>query len=149
MNSMTCCEPADKIDDLLSRIQKYEPHIAVKNDHYLDVRLTSAYGDDLWIEIDGEFSIFFGDWHEHFFAYEEEYTAFLEDLFAILENRRFTICAYSGGKWRMSILSDTDIPDKAQLKKKYGEFDEIRCNFWNRNMNVVFADILATAAKPK
>ena len=138
MMCMTELQPAEKIEDCIAAIARYHPQITQKDADFLEAKLVSPFGEELWIVIDTEFSIFFGDWHAHYFAYEDEYRLFLDDLFGILESRRFTVCAYRGVQWCGSTLSHHETPDESELRKEYGEDKIIKCNYWNQSKNVVF-----------
>lgn len=132
------CNPINKIEDIISKIKNYNPQIIGKCSDYLEVKLISEYDEELWIEVETEFSIFFGDWHDHYFAYEEEYQLFLDDLFGILENRKFTICAYQDKQWCGSCISQSEIPDEVALRNEYGDNKTIKCKYWNKTKNIIF-----------
>lgn len=138
MHEMVECSPISKIDNVISVIRDYNLQIINKEDDYLEVKLISAYGEELCIEIETEFSIFFGDWHDHYFAYEEEYQIFLDDLLGILENKKFTICAYKGDRWCCSCLSQFDTPNETELRNEYGNDKTIKCNYWDKTKNIIF-----------
>ena len=135
---MVECNPADKIEDIILKITNYNPSIVTKDTDYLEAKIISEFKEELWIEVESEFSIFFGDWHEHFFAYEEEYQGFLDDLFGILENRKYTVCIYKGNHWCRSVLLESEILDESTLINKYGKDKTIKCNFWDKTKNIVF-----------
>lgn len=138
MNEMVECNPISKIDNVISIIMDYNLQIINRKADYLEVKLISTYGEELWIEIETEFSIFFGDWHAHYFAYEEEYQIFLDDLLGILENKKFTICAYRGDRWCGSSLSEFDTPNESDLRTEYGDDKTIKCNYWDKTKNIIF-----------
>ena len=118
---MVECDYALKIDDILSLIQKYNPQIITKKSDYLEVKIVNEFDEELWIEVDDMISIFFECWHTHYFACEEEYSAFLEDLFGILENKKFVFGVY-----------------KENLQNEYGKDKIIKCYFWDKSKNVIF-----------
>lgn len=138
MNEMVECDPISKIDNVISIIMDYDMQITDRKADYLEVKLISTCGEELWIEIETEFSIFFGDWHAHYYAYEEEYQIFLDDLLGILENKKFIICAYKGDRWCGSCLSESDTPDESDLRKEYGDDKTIKCNYWDKTKNIIF-----------
>lgn len=138
MNDMVECNPISKIDNVISIIIDYNPQITNRKSDYLEVKLISDYGEELWIEIETEFSIFFGDWHCHYYANEEEYQIFLDHLFGILENKKFTICRYKGDQWWGSCLSESDTPNESDLRKEYGDDKTIKCNYWDKTKNIIF-----------
>ena len=131
------CDPIKKTEDIISKISAYEPQIT-KSIDFLEAKFTSAYNEELFIEIDTEFSIFFGDWHEHFQPYEEEYELFLDDLFDILKSRKFTVCTYRDDRWCGSELSGSDTPDESVLREDWGNDKTIKCNYWDKAKNIIF-----------
>ena len=132
------CDFALKIDDILSLIQKYNPQIITKKSDYLEVKIVNEFDEELWIEVDDMISIFFECWHTHYFAYEEEYSAFLEDLFGILENKKFVFGVYKENHWCCSDISKFEIPYKENLQNEYGKDKIIKCYFWDKSKNVIF-----------
>ena len=138
MNKIIECEPASKVDELLLKIKSYDPIITRREQDYFEAKFISLHGEELWIEINTEFSIFFGDWHAHYFADEEDYLCFLEDLIGILESKKFTICVYRDGRWCGSELSENELPNESDLKKENGEDKIIKCNYWDKTKNIVF-----------
>lgn len=92
----------------------------------------SPFDEEKWIEISYEFSTFFGDWHTHYFSYDEEFKVFLDDLTGILHNGKFTVCAYDGGKWFGSYLSEGGTRDLSQVRDIFGDKKHIVCGFWNK-----------------
>ena len=133
---MTEFDPFDKIEDIISKISAYDLQIT-KGSDFWEAKLISAHNEELWIVIDEEFTIFFGDWHEHFSPYEDEYALFLNDLFDILNNRKFTICAYRKNRWCGSQLSECDTPDESVLREDWGNDKTIKCNYWDKSKNIV------------
>lgn len=117
MIEMTELDPVSKFDSIISHIKKYNPEITAQESDFIEMKLVSRSGEELWIEISTEFTIFFGDWHAHYFAYAEEYDVFLNDLLGILENKKFTVCTYRNDQWCGSGLSQSETPDEAALRK--------------------------------
>lgn len=138
MNEVVECNPVSKIDNVISLMINHNPQIINRKSDYVEVKLISDYGEELWVVIETEFSIFFGDWHSHYSAYEEQYQIFLDDLLGILENKKFTICAYKGDQWCGSCLSEFDTPNESDLRKEYGTDRIIKCNYWDKTKNIIF-----------
>ena len=132
-------KPIDKINDIISKTAAYNARIADKTADGAEIQFSREYGDSLWLQIDEEFTIFFGDWHAHYSDDEEEYQLFLDDLLGILENRKFTACAYREGRWCGSMLSEAEVPNESDLRNEFfGEDKVIECNYWDAGKNIIF-----------
>lgn len=140
MIEMTDIDPITKLDDIIALIKHYDPQIITEKPELIEIKLVSGYGEELWIAIDEEFTVFFGDWHAHYSDNIKAYEAFITDLFGILENKKFIVCAYKNDKWCGSFLSGSETPDEDELREVYGKDKVIRCRYWDSTRNVVFSD---------
>lgn len=131
-------DPVTKFDDIITLIKNYNPQIITKESDFIEIKIVSAYGEELWIQIETEFSIFFGDWHAHYFGYIEEYDVFITDLLGILKNKKFTVCAYQNDKWCGSCLSESETPNEVMLREEYGNDKIIKCSYWDNTKNIIF-----------
>ena len=138
MIEMHNLDPFTKFDDIITITKNYNPQIITKESNFIEIKIVSDFDEELWIQIETEFSIFFGNWHAHYFSYIEEYDAFIADLLGILENKKFIICAYKDNKWCASCLSESETPNEAKLKEKFGKDKMIKCIYWDSTNNVVF-----------
>lgn len=134
MIKATGCDPLSKIDSIISCLKSHAPQITAQESDFIQMKITSSFGEELWIELSTEFSIFFGDWHAHYSACD----AFLDDLTGILESKKCTVCAYRNDRWCGSCLSESETPDEAAFREEYGDDKIIKCNYWDQNKNIVF-----------
>ncbi|MDE5564690.1 MAG: hypothetical protein K2I93_06005 [Oscillospiraceae bacterium] len=135
---LTACNPFSKVEEIMSIIKAYNPEIGRSEDAFMEIRITSPFSEELWIEISTEFTIFFGDWHAHYGAYEEYFRMFLDDLMGILQSKRCTVCGYRDGKWCGSDLSDKGVPDLSEILEEFGEDKQVVCSFWDKSKNVTY-----------
>ena len=137
MQETTKLNPITKFDNIISLIKNYNPQIITEEPDYIEIKIVSPFDEELWIEISTEFSIFFCDWHAHYFASVEEYDVFLSDLLGILESKKFTVSAYINDLcW--GCLSETETPDEVELRERYGNDKVIKCSYWDKTKNIVF-----------
>lgn len=142
MIEMYNLNPVTKFDDIIAFTKKYDPQIITEKPELIEIKIISVFSEELWIEISTEFSIFFGDWHAHYFGSVEEYDVFITDLLGILENRKFTICAYKNDEWCGSRLSESKTPNEVTIREEYGNDKVIKCNYWDKTKNIIFDVIL-------
>ncbi|MEE5992689.1 MAG: hypothetical protein V3G42_05545 [Oscillospiraceae bacterium] len=135
-------EPMEMLDEILQKLEAYHPEIETKQDDYISIRLVNNAGKELFIDLDEEFTIFWGDWHNHYYDYYEGvdgYQLFLSDLFDILENRQYTVCTYRENEWNGSWLEDGKIPDIDKIRKDIGaDGIKVVCSFWDSEKDIVF-----------
>ena len=134
--------PMEMLDDILQKLKAYHPEIETNQEDYISVRLVNDAGKELFIDLDEEFTIFWGDWHNHYYDYYEGvdgYQLFLSDLFDILENRKFTVCVYFENEWHCSWLEAGEFPDIDKIRKDIREDDmKAVCSFWDSGKDIVF-----------
>lgn len=138
-------EPMEMVDEILQKLEPYHPEIETKQEDYISVRLVNDAGKELFIDLEGEFTLFFGDWHCHYTHYNydynqyaDEYQEFLSDLLGILENQRYAVCVFHENQWRSSWLARGETPDIDKIRKKVGDGLKVVCNFWGSSKDVVF-----------
>ena len=118
-------DPLEKESEILSLFKEYDPKSYGKNDEGFDwieeedsrcVVISNPYSDnDLEINIGdmNEFTVYFGDAHDHFWAYQEEYEYMLDMIKKILLNE---VCEAelndADGKWFGSCY-----PNKSEIDK--------------------------------
>lgn len=137
MNYTDMIEPLSKKEDVLLKISSFKPEIIINDNDLLEIKIINNYGEELLIDIKNEFSLFFGDWHSHYFAYTQEYNCFIDDLLGILENRKYTICAYKKDKWCGSMLLEGEVIDYDSIVDDLGEGKTIKCSFWDKSKNYI------------
>ncbi|MBE6875807.1 MAG: hypothetical protein E7496_03645 [Ruminococcus sp.] len=124
----------EKKDEVFRLLGKYAPEWPVKD----SLRLVNSSGEELWIDFeDYQITIFFGDWHCHYLSELDEYQCFLEDLFDILENKKYIICHYHGDNGAGSCLSENAVPDETELRNDY-KGQKIVCSFWDNSKNITY-----------
>lgn len=60
--------------------------------------------NSVYIELSGEFSLFFEEWHSHYLPYETEYFDLKSDLQGILNGENGALVVYSSKRWLGSTL---------------------------------------------
>ncbi len=84
--------------------------------------------ENLYIEISGEFTLFFADWHRHYPAYEWDYGKLREDALALIHGKYGAKSIWVDGRWMASSLQKEDLSQYAdprqmveslQLSKEY------------------------------
>lgn len=135
--------PMAQLEEILSQIEQYHPQVnrIVKDKvSYIDIKIVNDAGEELFIELFKEFSIFFGDWHTHYFADALDYAEFLDDLSGILESRKYTVCEYRNDQWCGSTLMEGETPDESALKKECKKGITIKCSYFDHTKNRIFSD---------
>lgn len=130
--------PLKMTDKILSFIEEYHPQIVGWEEDFAEIKLVNTSGEELWIQIDEEISLFFGDWHTHYVAFPEAYPYFIDDLSGILSSRKCTVCSYQNDFPCCSMLSDTASPDIADLQEEFGTDKTIRLHFWDASRDIVY-----------
>ena len=74
-------------------------------------------GDELEITGTDEFTLYFNDWHAHYFLYEQEFQVLVADAEGILDGTKCALVLEIGGKWMLSRLEDVP-PKPAQLTRE-------------------------------
>lgn len=147
-----CCEnkseynPIDKTDEIFGIVKKYSPtaELIVGEDYRTakggrTIYAVNSSGKEMFIDIDtSEISLFFGGWHDHYYAEMSEYELFKENLNDIFNNKRFTVCTFTDNKPSCVCLSETEEPDIKSLREEFGFDTKIVCSFWDSSKNVTF-----------
>lgn len=108
--------PWEKKDDILSRFGQYQTEVHTKAEpEYDDLECDEAvmiiirnpyWEQDLELELDAEFTLFFGGYHTHYFTYEYDYNQMLRTVQDILDNRLCASVSYAGENWLGAMLSE-------------------------------------------
>lgn len=151
-------EPMEKLDELCERLKEYNPTVHRPDDpdpeyNYLEpgcacVTLDNPFREwPMFIDLEGEFSLTYGNWHSHYFGSESEYQCLLKDIDNILTNRACAATLFTGTekKWLGSRLITKDQLERLQVQEvfeyvlKYPEFKKrlqdnggiAEFRFWN------------------
>lgn len=114
------------------------------------ITLKNKDGDELNIDLEGDFTLTYGGWHTHYFATTEDFECLKEDISAILTNKVGTITFVVNGKWFGGSMTDHPITNKVQaidkVKEMYANFNEflekihnegvvVCCQYWDSTLN--------------
>ena len=96
----------------------------------------------MYIDLEDEFSLFFGDWHNHFYPEEEYYQILKENIIGILKNDLCVFSIYSQNKWKASYLSEPIFNQEEATKKLSNSFKSIdkenitiKITYWDKTKN--------------
>lgn len=148
-----------KKEELLKLLKNYsvEVHTRVdtgydyleENDIVLIVK--NPYSDnDMDIEMAGEFTVYFAEWHAHYFSYENEYRTMLKDIQNIIDCKACILKVSSTKRWLGSTIINENViktSDKMSLILKVvnqSEFlneikdigGKLQLNYWNPELNL-------------
>ena len=136
----------------------YEVHTNADDGYdYLDdvsycLTLKNADGEELFIDLEGEFTLSYGGWHTHYFASNSEFECLKEDIISILANKLGAVTLLVDGKWFGSSTTPSPITNKEQaiekvrdvidntrefVRKVHRKGVEVSCKFWDRKLDSV------------
>ena len=124
---------------------------------YLDdvsycLTLKNADGEELFIDLEGEFTLSYGGWHTHYFASNSEFECLKEDIISILTNKLGAVTLLVNGKLFGSSTTPSPITNKEQaiekvrdvidnkrefIRKVHRKGVEVSCKFWDRKLDSV------------
>lgn len=99
-----------KADEIIAVLDGLETVLHMEEDDEYDdplvtVEVINPYkGKNMYIELSGEFTLFWGDWHTHYPPCEQDFLKMLEDIRRIIKSEMGTLCLYLGEKWLSSRL---------------------------------------------
>ncbi len=132
--------PMDKSNEIFDIVKKYSPtaHM-ISGDDFKYIKAVNLVGNELYIDIDNkEITLFFGNWHDHYYNDLSEYELFIENLTDIFNNRKFTVSTFLKDRAGCAFLSETAEPDIISLREEVGTDKTILCSFWNSSKNITF-----------
>lgn len=158
MNDRNEIDPITKREEIIKYLLVYNPLVYTKMDeefNYLDgdgiaICAKNVSGEEIIIELEDEFSLFFGGWHAHYCADESDYSYFIRDLESILNGKKYAINVKCNNEWLCSMLSNDEFINKDRIKESIadyiGKIEEFRikmkkngidvnCTFWNIGTN--------------
>ena len=113
-----------------------------KNEHFTYIEV--FHGDTkLILDLAGEYTVYFGDWHGHYYTNEihdmREFRQVLEDL---LDNKVCSVGCFRENdgveNWCGSCIELKENLDRDYFQRKYGADRIIRCKFFDETLNRVF-----------
>ena len=113
-----------------------------KNEHFTYIEV--FHGDTkLMLDLAGEYTIYLGDWHGHYYTDEihdmREFRQVLEDL---LDSKICSISCFrernGAENWCGSSIEFRENLDRDYFQRKYGKDRIIRCKFFDETLNRVF-----------
>ena len=136
----------------------YEVHTNADEGYdYLDdvsycLTLRNTDGEELFIDLEGEFTLSYGGWHTHYFASDSEYECLKEDIISILTSKLGAVTLLVDGKWFGSSTTPSPITTKEQaiekvrdvidntrefVRKVHRKGVEVTCKFWDGKLDSV------------
>ena len=134
----------------------YEVHTHVDEGYdYLDdisycITLKNDDGHEMFIDLEGEFTLSFQGWHTHYFCEQELYDELKEDIMDFLNNKMGAVTFVVNGEWFGSTIARKPVENKEQaleivagMYKKIREFQmkihregvEVRVCYWDSSLN--------------
>ncbi len=132
--------PMDKSNEIFNIVKKYSPTAdMISGDDFKYIKAVNSVGSELVIDIDSkEITLFFGNWHTHYYNDLSEYELFIENLTDIFNNRKFAVSAFLEDMAVCVFLSETAEPDITSLREEVGTDKIIVCSFWDSSKNITF-----------
>ena len=132
--------PMDKSDEIFDIVKKYSPAAdMISGDDFKYIKAVNSAGSELVIDIDSkEITLFFGNWHTHYYNDLSEYELFIENLTDIINNKKFAVSAFLEDRAVCVFLSETAEPDITSLQEEVGTDKTILCSFWDSSKNITF-----------
>ena len=118
--------PSEKLQDIQKILSNYEVFVYTNKDkdydwlssgHYSIKVKNKSNGPDMYIDLEDEISVFFGDWHNHYYPSEEYYENAKTIILDILNNKTSTINLYINEKWIGSKLNDKNINEELAINE--------------------------------
>ena len=154
----TAYDPVYKLYALKEFLKDYPFEVHTNKDEgydYLDdisycITLKNADGYELFIDLEGEFTLTYEGWHTHYLVDNYNYECLKEDITSILNNSWGAVIFYVDGKWFGSTTTSFPITTKEQAEEKvqemFGDTDEfmekirqegveVVCKFWDTSLN--------------
>lgn len=151
-------DPVYKLYSLRAFLKDYPYEVHTNADEgydYLDdvsycITLRNADGDELFIDLEGEFTLSYGGWHTHYFASNSEFECLKEDIISLLTNKMGAVTLQVNGKWFGSSTTSSPITNKEQaiekvrdvidnkrefIRKMHRKGVEVSCKFWDRKLD--------------
>ena len=146
--------PFEKKDFLMEHFSKLDPEIHTCKDKDYDYLEEDAYAvvvknpecdRNMEIEMAGEFTLHFSDWHFHYPAYEYEFSEMIKDADRIIKNELCAVVVEVDGNWTSSTLREASEPIlKEKLIESYEKDHEdsmaarkgvAHVRFWDRSLD--------------
>ena len=113
-----------------------------KKEHFTYIEV--FHGEDkLMLDLSDEYTIFFGDWHGHYYPdAKQDMKEFRQVLEDILDNKMCSVGCFKERdgveSWCGSSIEFRENLDRDYFQRKYGGDWIIRCKFFDETMNRVF-----------
>ncbi len=103
------CGLLDSLSEKYSLHTNKEEEFKGMSDDTISIKLVNVAGEEMFIDVDDEITLYFGGWHSHY--YYEEYDDFRLCLEKILDSRIAVEYFKTDGAWRWSACLDPDEED--------------------------------------
>ncbi len=145
-------EPLEKLDEILAVVEAFHPQMITPDsmkkttddeaqdakEEWVVIRCVNDAGQELDIEVADEITLFFGDWHTHFYDETGTYEEFFDILKGIVHNEKIVVCTYQNDKWSGSFLWHGTEPDMEEIREEIGRGKKCVCSFWDSSKDVTF-----------
>jgi len=144
---METFDPKIKKNDFLELVKNFDivdTNICEgENKEWVAIYLKNHSGENLIIDMENEFSLFFKGWHCHYQSNLEEYEELIEIIKDILSNKRFIVCTYYKDgdveKPGVAFISETNEPINIEkFREENGENKKYECSYWDSVKNQTF-----------
>ena len=112
-----------------------------KKEHFTYIEV--FHGEDkLMLDLADEYTIFFGDWHGHYYPdAKQDMKEFRQVLEDILDNKMCSVGCFQERdgveNWCASCIEFKENIDRDYFQRKYGRDRIIRCRFFDETLNCV------------
>ena len=130
-NKQNHIKPAEKLDELLSFLDRQELITYTAEDEGFDYLedgqvcigvLNAAEGDDLFIDLQEDFTVAFGDWTAQYEPDEEGFAAMCREVKGILNGTVYIAVVYVREDWICSLSVDRKEIRRAELLARVRDF---------------------------
>lgn len=151
-------DPVYKLYSMKAFLKDYAYDVHTHSDEgydYLEdisycITLKNPDGEELFIDLEGEFTLSYGGWHTHYFASNSEFECLKEDIISILTNKLGAVTFFVDGEWFGSSTTTNPIVNKELAIEKVCDFlenakefakkvhqkgIEVSCKFWDSKLD--------------
>ncbi|MBQ9383885.1 MAG: hypothetical protein IJT87_06575 [Ruminiclostridium sp.] len=108
--------------DYTVHTQNDEGYDYLDDEECRSINMVNKSGDELFIDLQGEFTIFFQEWHEHYYTEKWDYDKLKNDLLDLLSNKLFVFTVMCNNEWMCSVLVRDSQISKEEVKQKVRKY---------------------------
>ena len=150
-------DPPAKLDEVLAVLSDYSPVIRTRKDPGYDYLSEDGYcvvicdgsSERLYVDLDYEFTLGLGIWHDHYNPCRTDYERMMQTLNAIVSGTKAAVNIMVGGQWKggwlesASLLQEKDYIKKAErdmtaaaLREGRQHGYQITCTFLDKSRDL-------------